>query len=131
MKKTVVENNISASASTSTTEINSGIEAELENSSDTESSMFLNTLLDSPIPTLDDFPEPATYTMEGNFVSSEKYWEIQSFLEQPLMTVVDLDNEDCQATSPNSQLCLHEPIYEYDSYYDPVDDFWVNHLFSA
>ena len=141
MKKRVVENN-SPSATTSPTEINSGIEAERENSSDADCSMFLDNLdLDSAIPTLDDFPEPTTYTfspsgwnhaavvddtytMEDNFVSSENYWEIQNFLELPL-TVVALDNEDCQAT-PNSQLWLHEPIYVSDSYYDPVDDFWVN-----
>ncbi|XWS10350.1 hypothetical protein CRYUN_Cryun39dG0069600 [Craigia yunnanensis] len=141
-KKRVVENN-SPSATTSPTEINSGIEAERENSSDADSSMFLDNLdLDSPIPTLDDLPEPTTYTfspsgwnhaavvdksytMQDNFVSSDNYWEIQSFLEQPQM-VVALDNEDCQAVSLNSQLWLHEPLYVSDSYYGPVDDFWVN-----
>ncbi|XP_022751613.1 transcription factor WER-like [Durio zibethinus] len=122
LKKTVEKNNISASGNTSPTEINSGIEAKQENSSHAEFSMFLKTLPDSPIPTLDDFPEPAatdSYTMDDNFVSSD-------FLEQQLMTVVTLDNQDCQAMSPNPQLWLHEPIFECDSYYDPLDDFWLN-----
>ncbi|XP_022717847.1 transcription factor MYB82-like [Durio zibethinus] len=124
LKKGAVENN-SASAIASRSEINSSLDAGEENSSDADSSMFLNNLLDSPIPTLEDFPLPATYifspsdcnrgavvddnyTMEDNFISSEK---------QP------------QPMSPNSQLWLHDPIYVRDSDYDPVDDFWVNPFF--
>ncbi|XWS10660.1 hypothetical protein CRYUN_Cryun38cG0016200 [Craigia yunnanensis] len=96
LKKRLVWNN-SPSATTTPTEINSGIEAEQENSSDFEFSRFLDTLLDldSQIPILDDFPEPTTYstfspsdwnhaavvgdtyTMEDNFVSTEKYWETE------------------------------------------------------
>ncbi|XP_022717850.1 transcription factor MYB14-like [Durio zibethinus] len=122
-KRVVVENN-SVSATTPATEINSGVKSDSD-------SLFLDTLLDSLIPKLKDFPEPATCTfspsgsnhaavvdntcsMENNFVSSEKCWEIQSFS----------DNDCCQALSPNSQLWLYEPIYECNSNYDPVDDFW-------
>ncbi|XVE52791.1 hypothetical protein DITRI_Ditri02bG0152300 [Diplodiscus trichospermus] len=143
LKKRMVENN-SPLASESPTEINPGVESKQENSSYADSSIFLDTLLDldSTIPTSDDFLEPTTctfspsewnsdaviddiYTMVDNFVSSEKYWEIQSFLEMPL-TVKALDNEDCQEMSPNSELWLHEPLYVSDSYYGPMDDFWVN-----
>ena len=144
MKKRVVGNN-SPSATTSPTETNSGFEAEQENcSSDPDSSILLDTLLDldSTIPTSDDFPEPTTFTfspsawnhaalvddtypMEDNLVSSEKYWEVQSFLDLPL-TMVALDHEDCHAMSSNSHLWLHELLYVCDSYYDRVDDFWVN-----
>ncbi|XVE98968.1 hypothetical protein REPUB_Repub03eG0155500 [Reevesia pubescens] len=144
LKKRVVLEKNSESGITLLTEISSGMEeARHENSSDApDSSVFLNTLTDSPIPTLEDFPGRATYTfsqsgsnhdavldntcnMEEDFVSSGKYWEILSFLEHP-QTVVAMDNEDCDAMSPNSQPWLHEPIYVCDSYYDPVDDFWVN-----
>ncbi|XVE52790.1 hypothetical protein DITRI_Ditri02bG0152200 [Diplodiscus trichospermus] len=143
LKKRAIENN-SPLATTSPTEINSVMEAEHENSSDTDSSVFLYPLLDveSPIPTLDDFPIPTTYTfspsggdytavvndtytVEENFVSDENYWEIQNFQELPL-PVEALDNDDCQAMSPNSQLWLQEPLYISHSYYDPLDDFWVN-----
>ncbi|KAK6270436.1 hypothetical protein POUND7_007541 [Theobroma cacao] len=126
-----VGNNL-ASATASPTENNSGIETEQENSSDADSSS-LNTLLELD-PALKDFPEPATYeispsentyTVEDNFVSSQESWEIQSLLEQPL-TEVAFDSEDCQALSPNSQLWLHEPLYLYESFYKPVDDFWVS-----
>ncbi|KAK6270435.1 hypothetical protein POUND7_007540 [Theobroma cacao] len=129
-----VENNLT-SATASPTGNNSCMEIEQENSFDADSS-FLNTLLelDSAIPTLEDFPESATYefypsentcTVEDNFVSSQESWEIQSLLEQPL-TVEAFDSEDCQAMPPNSQPWLHEPIYLYESYSNPVDDFWVN-----
>ncbi|XVF77862.1 hypothetical protein PTKIN_Ptkin14bG0081400 [Pterospermum kingtungense] len=133
LKKRVVQDNL-PSATTSPSETKFGLEAEPENSCDTDSSISLNTSsdLDSPILTFDNFREPTaqpgwnqaavvddTNTMEDNFVSSETYWEIQSFMELPL-TVVALDNDDCHTMLPNCQLWLHETIY------DPVDDFWVS-----
>lgn len=126
----------SPSATTSPRETNSSsVLAKQENSSDADSSTFLDTILldlDSPIPTFDEFPETITfspsgsnhaavpvddhtYNMEKNFVSSEEYWDIQSFME-----LVGMDNEDCHTMSPNS---LHQPIYSCDPAHD---DFWVS-----
>ncbi|XVF77861.1 hypothetical protein PTKIN_Ptkin14bG0081300 [Pterospermum kingtungense] len=138
LKNRVVGNN-SPSATTSLIEINSGLEAKQEASSDADFSIFLDTMLalDSPIITFDDeYPETITIspsswnhavvedTMEDNFVSSENYSGVQSFMELPL-TVVALGNEDCHGLSPNPQQWLHEPIYVCDSYYGSVDDFWA------
>ncbi|KAE8677241.1 nitric oxide synthase-interacting protein-like protein [Hibiscus syriacus] len=106
-----------------TTENNSSIE---ENLPDVESSSLLN------IPTMAGFPEPLTYSgtftssensysMRDTFVSSENYWEILSFMEQPLIA----EGFDCVASSPNSQLWQSH----HQHYYDTVDDFWANPLF--
>ncbi|GMJ11638.1 hypothetical protein HRI_004833000 [Hibiscus trionum] len=102
--------------SSATTETSSSVE---ENSCDADSSTLLN------IPAMADFPEAVaystafspsgchqtaevddTYSMSEQFVSSENFWEMQSFLEQPLMT----------------------EGFDYQQFYDPVDDFWVNPL---
>ncbi|KAK8651667.1 hypothetical protein V6N13_141255 [Hibiscus sabdariffa] len=104
-----------------------------ENSPDADSLILPN------IPTMADFPEPLTYgtafsssgchqtaeidenyIMGETFVSSENYWEILSFVEQPLMA----EGLDCEAVSPNSQL-WHS---HHELCYDPADDFWVNPL---
>ncbi|GMI85141.1 hypothetical protein HRI_002183400 [Hibiscus trionum] len=114
-RSVILGNNNSASATTSP-------------SSNTDSSTLLN------IPTTDEFP-PAGYTTfstsgsnntgevnenytTDNFVSSETYWEILCFLEQPLMG----ESFDCES---NLQLWRS---HSQDYYYDPVDDFWANPL---
>ncbi|MBA0632445.1 hypothetical protein Godav_001176 [Gossypium davidsonii] len=125
--------------SSATTETKSSME---ENSSDADSSMMVDILLDYQIPTMDYFPELAADTtislsdcdlsvavddhynmaMDNNLVSSENYWEIENLWGQSLT----MEGLDCEVMSPNSQLWLHEPIYACDSYYDPVVELWVN-----
>ncbi|GMI85142.1 myb domain protein 14, ARABIDOPSIS THALIANA MYB DOMAIN PROTEIN 14 [Hibiscus trionum] len=117
-KRVILENNNSASATTETHSSN-----EENSADDADSSSLLN------IPTMADFPEPSgchqtldvnNNSMRETFVSSENYWEILSFLEQPLIA----EGFDCEAVSPNSQL-WHS---HHEHYYDPVDDFWANPL---
>ncbi|KAK8651668.1 hypothetical protein V6N13_141256 [Hibiscus sabdariffa] len=98
-----------------------------ENSPDADSLILLN------IPTMADFPEPLTYgttfsslgchqtveidnsfSMRETFVSSENYWEILSFLEQPLID----EGFDREALWYS----------HHQNLYDPVNDFWVNPL---
>ncbi|KAE8693531.1 hypothetical protein F3Y22_tig00110809pilonHSYRG00117 [Hibiscus syriacus] len=115
-KRSVIsENNNSVSA---TSENSSSVE---ENSCDAEFSNLLNTHA------MDKFPEPfsycATFSSSGchqsvevddTYISSENYWGIQSFVEQPLMT----EGFDCEA------LWHSHPQH----YYDYLDDFLVNPL---
>ncbi|KAL4323344.1 hypothetical protein GQ457_11G011770 [Hibiscus cannabinus] len=111
-------NSVSASAS-ATTETSSSIE---ENSCDADSSTLLNIELSEPFSYTTTAFSPSgchqavevdnTCSMSEQFVSSESYWGIQSFLEQPLMT----QGFDCEA------------MWHYQHYYDPLDDFWVNPL---
>ncbi|KAE8702733.1 Myb-related protein Myb4 [Hibiscus syriacus] len=122
-RSVISANNSSASA---TTETSSNIE---ENSCDAESS---NLLLS--IHAMDESPEPfdygATFSLSGchrtvevdytysmiseHVVSSENYWGIQSFVEQPLMT----EDFDCEAW-------WHS---HHQHYCDSLDDFWFNPL---
>ncbi|KAK8651666.1 hypothetical protein V6N13_141254 [Hibiscus sabdariffa] len=130
-RSVILENNNSASATTSPSEI-------ISSNSNPDASALLN------IPTTDDFPgapEPAAYTsfstpvsngnntlvvddiytMKDNFASSENYWEILCFLDQPLMG----ESFICESESPNFQ-SWHSHSQHY--YCDPVDNFWTNPL---
>ncbi|XP_038998286.1 MYB-like transcription factor EOBI [Hibiscus syriacus] len=103
LKKSVVVEN-SKSSSSETTKTSSSIE---ENSPDAESSSLLN------IPTMADFPKPSTYSntlyssengysMRETVVSSENYWEILSFIEQPLIAQGFEFDCEASATAENS-----------------------------
>ncbi|KAB1995198.1 hypothetical protein ES319_D13G145600v1 [Gossypium barbadense] len=98
-KRINLEDNNSASATTSATETNSGIE---EKSSGADSSLlFGNIMLDSPV--------YATFSTLGSNLS------VASFLEQARM----IEGLDCEAMSQNSQLCHSH----HQQYYDLLDYF--------
>ncbi|KAL4339493.1 hypothetical protein GQ457_08G008330 [Hibiscus cannabinus] len=123
-KRVILQNNNSASSATTETSFSFSVE---ENSPDADSLILPN------IPTMADFPEPLTYgttfsssgchqtveidnsySMRETFVSSENYWEIPSFLEQPLID----EGFDREALWYS----------HHQNLYDPVNDFWVNPL---
>ncbi|XP_039027629.1 transcription factor MYB13-like [Hibiscus syriacus] len=81
-------------SASATTETQSSIE---ENSCNAESSSLLI------IPTMDDFPEQSSYN--STFSSSENYWEMLSFMEQPLIAQgFEFDCEASATTENNSSI---------------------------
>ncbi|KAK8545837.1 hypothetical protein V6N13_067099 [Hibiscus sabdariffa] len=126
-RSVILENNNSASATASPSEI-------ISSNSNTDSSTSTDDFpgATEPAAAYTSFSTPVSngnntvvvddiYTMKDNFVSSENYWEILCFLEQPLMG----ESFDCEWESPNFQL-WHSHSQHY--YCDPVDNFWTNPL---